>query len=153
MAVIQGIKDFRRELKALGPEWPQELRRVHEQIARRGAALSRGRAAGMGGVQAKAQSTIKGRGNQRQATIAVSGMKGIGNVAFWGAKKRTGWFGASKYRGQPSQHPHWVGNSWEVAMAGQGPYAINDALAADLDDILNQYMDMVTNLAAKAFPE
>lgn len=154
MAVeITGIKEFRAALKAMGPEWAPKLRDVHEQIARRGAALSRGNAQGMGGVQAKAAGTIKGRGNQRQATIAVSGQKGLGNVAFWGAKRHTGWYANPRYSDGKAQHPPWVGNTWEVAEHGQGPYAINEALADNLPDIEEQYLNMIVNLANKAFPE
>jgi len=152
MAVeVTGLKEFRAALKALGPEWPKALTEVHQQIGRRGAALARGRASTP--LQAKAQNTIKGRGTQRSATIAVSGMKGLGNVAFWGAKRHTGWYGKSRYRASPAQHPKWVGNSWDAAVHGQGPYAINDALADNLPDIIDQYVNMINILAAKAFPE
>ena len=153
MAVeITGIKEFRRALKEMGPEWPKELRRVHAQIARRGQALSRGYAEGMGGVQAKAAGTIKGRGNQRQASIYVQGMRGLGNVAFWGAKRHTGWYANPRYSDGPAQHPPWVGNTWDAAVHGEGPYAINEALADHLDDILDQYLKMLDNLSRKAFP-
>ncbi len=150
---VVGLKDFRRELKAIDVNLPKELTRVHQQIARRADALSEAKARSMGGVQRKAASTIKGRGDQRSAKITISGMRGLGNVAFWGAKKHTGWYAAPQYRGSPAQHPRWVGSSWDVAVRGEGPYAINDALAENLDDILDQYWNMLGILTAKAFPE
>jgi hypothetical protein len=153
IGTVKGLKEFRAALKAAGPEWPPELKRVHEQIGRRSAALSRAAASGMGGVQAKAAPTIKGRGNQKEARISVSGMRKLGNVAFWGAKRHTGWYAAPRYgESQTAQHPVWVGNSWEVAGDG-GPYAINPALRGYLPEILDQYLDMVQRVADKAFPE
>ncbi len=148
---LVGLQEFRAALKAMGPEWPRALTEVHQQIGRRGAALARGRASTP--LQAKAQGTIKGRGTQSAATISVSGMGGLGNVAFWGAKKKTGWYAKPQFADGPAQHPPWVGNSWEVAVHGQGPYAINAALADDLPDIMKQYENMIDNLTAKAFPE
>jgi hypothetical protein len=150
---VEDIRGFQRELKALGSKWPRELTRVHQQIGRRGAALSRAAAGGMGGVQAKAASTIKGRGTQKEARVSVSGMRGLGNVAFWGAKKHTGWYAAGQYGNSATpQHPRWVGNSWDVAVPGEGPYAINPALALYLPELLDQYMKMIDDLARKAFP-
>lgn len=150
---VTGIKEFRRELKALGPEWPKELRAVHKHISDTGARDSQAAARGLGGVQRKAASTIKGRANQREARISVSGMRGLGNVAFWGAKKRTGWYAAERYDDIPRQHPVWVGNSWDVAVPGQGPYAINNTLARNLKQYLDRYGEMIDRLAAEAFPE
>jgi hypothetical protein len=152
---VTGLKEFRKALKAIGPEWPKRLRQVHKRIGDRGAELSRGRAAGLGGVQAHAANTIKGSGTQRYARIAVGGqMGGVGRVAFWGAKRRTGWYAAEQYQGSGQrQHPPWVGNSWDVAVAGQGPYAINAALAAYLPEAQEEYLRMIDELAREAFPD
>ena len=164
-AYITGIKEFRAALKAIGPEWPKELRETHEQIGRRARALSQARARGKGGVYARAASAIRSRGNQREAVLYVqpSSANPMAFVAFWGAKRRTGWYARagqnpasrSTADGKPlsAQHPPWVGNTWDVAVAGQGPYAINDALAEHLDDLLDQYLNMIDRLAGRAFPE
>lgn len=77
----------------------------------------------------------------------------MANVAFWGAKKRTGWYAARRYAHSTRQHPSWVGNTWEAAVAGQGPYAINAALAAELQRFLGLYGQMIDDLAHRAFPE
>lgn len=146
---VTGLKEFRRALKAMGPEWPKALRDVHEGIADEGAALSRGVASGMGGVQAHFAGRIRGTASQREARVSVGG--GGANVAFWGAKKRTGWYAPGRYHNSTRQHPTWVGNSWEVAEAGQGPYAINPALAAFKPDIWERYFQMVLDLAHNAF--
>ena len=152
---VIGLKEFRRGLKAVGAEWPKELRRVHKTIADRGAALAQGFASGMGGVQAKAAGAIRGRANQRSARIGVAGGRGspMANVAFWGAKRHSGWYAAARYSDSPPQHPPWVGNSWEPAVFGQGPYAINPALARYLPELLDEYGQMIDRLAADAFPD
>lgn len=151
---VVGLREFRSDLKAIGPEWGKALADVHRQIGRRGAAVSQARARGMGGIFAEAASAIVGKGNQRDARVGVSQTKTnpMANVAFWGAKRRTGWYARQRRDGN-RQHPPWVGNTWEPAVAGQGPYAINDALAAQLPDILDQYGRMIDRLAAKAYPD
>lgn len=155
---ITGVREFRRALKQIGPEWPRELRVVHKTIADEVAAAARGRASGMGGVQALAAKSIKGTANQREARIGVSGqVKGrrtsgpIGNVAFWGAEKRTGWYSRYRYKDVPTaQHPTWVGNSWDVGDPSGGPYAINETIAVMKPEIYEQYLQMLENLAERA---
>lgn len=149
---IRGLADFRRALKAMDPDWPKALTKVHRAVATEAAGIARGIATGMGGVRAKAAGTIKGSGNQRSARIGPSGGGGIGNVAFWGAKKHTGWYGHSSYNdSQSAQHPPWVGSSWEVGNAGEGPYAINPAVATYEPRMEQRYFDMVLELAHDAF--
>jgi hypothetical protein len=148
---IRGLKEFRKALRAMGPEWPKALRAANKRIADKGARLSQGYARGMGGVQAHFAGAIRGSATQRQARVGVSG-RGGANVAFWGAKKRTGWYARSRYSGGPRQHPEWVGNTWDVAVAGQGPYAINLALATHRESLLDEYLDEIEALAHEAFP-
>lgn len=150
---IRGVKEFRRALKSIGPEWSKELRVVHKRIADMVVPHAQSRARGMGGVQAKAASRIVGRANQREARIGVSATGGVpfANVAFWGAKKRTGWYARGRYSGSPArQHPEWVGNSWDVGVPGGGPYAINDTIAEDRPDVYDEYLRMLADLAERA---
>lgn len=152
---VTGLKEFRAALAALHPRWPMALERVHHNIATQGARDSRSAARGMGGVQRKAASAIGAKSTQRDAAVAVlpSGVDRMGAVAFWGAKRHTGWYAKPRYRNSTRQHPVWVGNSWEAAVAGQGPYAINNAMARNLNRYLDLYLEMIDELAAKAFPE
>lgn len=154
-ATIRGLPEFRRELRALGPEWPRELRKANKNIAQLGAHYAQVVAHGMGGVQAKAASAIRGYANQREARIGVvpSARVPFANVAFWGAKRHTGWYERARYNDSPRQHPEWVGNTWDVAEHGVGPYAINEALAEHIDDILDEYGEAIDRLAARAFPD
>lgn len=154
---VVGLREFRKALKAVGPEWPKELTRANRDVAKIAERVSQSEARRMGGVQAKAASAIRGSASARYARIQVkpSGSKrsntAMANVAFWGAKKRTGWY-ATKKPGKP-QHPEWVGANWEVADATQGPYAINAALARHMDDIIAAHMSALDRIAKDAFPD
>jgi|GEM_PF-1931931 len=153
---VRGLREFRRELRAIDPKFPKELRLAHKAIADDVATKARSIASGSGGVQAKAAGAIKGYATQSNARVGIATGKSfpMANVAFWGAKKRTGWYGASKYAGSGGrQHPEWVGNTWDVGVAGQGPYAINDAIASMNSQILDEYADAIGRLMAKAFPD
>lgn len=102
----------------------------------------------MGGPFALFLRHIRGRGTQTEARIEVDP---IANATYWGAKKRTGW--NRRNRNSAPQHPEWVGASWTPAVAGQGPYAINDALARHRDEILDMFGEAVDRTAARAFPD
>lgn len=149
---VEGLKEFRRELKQVSNDLPKELRKLQKQLADEVASKAQGIASGMGGVTAKASGAIRAYATRQQASIGVpSG--GIPAVAFWGALKRTGWYAHIHSPGGRPQHPKWVGNSWEAAERGQGPYAINDALADAADTIEERYAQMIMELAARAFPD
>lgn len=152
---VDGLGDFTRDLRALGPEWPKALRAVHKDIANKGRDWARAKALGMGGVQAKAARAIGGTATAREARVSVSSgaRTPYANAAFWGAKRRTGWYAAERYATSAGrQHPPWVGNSWDAAVRGQGPYAINAALADHVDEILDYYSAAIDDLTRRAFP-
>jgi hypothetical protein len=149
---VKGLREFRTELKRVDAEFPKALRKVHKEIADDVADRAQNVASGMGGVRAKAAGAIRGYATQVQASVGVSG-GGIANVAFWGALKRSGWYAHIHSPGGRRQHPMWVGNSWEPGVAGQGPYAINDAIADKLPDIDESYLDAIEDLARSAFPD
>lgn len=158
MAVeITGLREFRKALKAVGPEFPKELTKANRDVAKIAERVSQNEARSMGGVQRRAASAIKGSANARSARIQIKPSKGkrnptaMANIAFWGAERQTGWY-ATKKTGK-RQHPDWVGSGWEVAQANEGPYAINAALARHLDDIVAAHAAALNRLAAKAFPE
>lgn len=149
------LRQFAKDLKAIGPEWPRMLSKVHRTIAKKATEKASARASSMGGIQAKASGALKGSGTQQAATIKVdaNGSTRFANVAFWGAKKRTGWYAhINSPNGRP-QHPKWVGSSWEPGVAGQGPYAINDAIAEYGEELLDDWRKGLTELTAKAFPD
>lgn len=158
MAVeITGLREFRKALKQVGPEFPKELTRANRDVAKIAERVSQNEARRMGGVQRRAASAIKGSANARSARIQIKPSKGkrnptaMANVAFWGAKKRTGWY-REKRQGD-RQHPEWVGAGWKVAERYEGPYAINPALARHLNDIVAAHAAAIDRVAKRAFPD
>lgn len=158
--ITVSIKDFRKELKKIDAEWPKELAQAHRDVAKIAERVSQAEARRMGGVQRKAASAIRGRGNQRNAKLVIRPSKSkragtaMANVAFWGAKRRTGWYAHAMFADSPTpQHPPWVGARWEVADPNDGPYAINVALYRNWDDLQAAYTAMIGRLTARAFPD
>lgn len=152
-AELVGTREFARALRKIGPEWPRRLTEAHKNIADEGANQSRMRARGMGGVQAKASSAIRGRATVNGAFVAVGSVPAFAGIAFWGAKRHTGWYAKSRYQGSARQHDPWIGSSWEVGVASEGPYAINDALAAYMPYLVEEFGNMIDDLANEAFPD
>lgn len=152
---IRGLPEFRRALRGINKEWPKELRKVHKKIATDAQKWAQAEAAGMGGIQSAAAKAIKAKATQSRAAVGVSGGKRVpyGAVAFWGVKKRLGWFARRRYSGESQHLPKWVGNTWDAAVHGQGPYAINDALADHMGDLLDDYGRMLDELTFRAFPD
>ena len=150
---VRGLKDFRRDLRDLG--WSKELRLVHKKLADDIAEKARSAASSMGGVQAKAAAAIKGRATQSSAKVGISpgARYPMANAAFWGAKRRSGWYARARYqKSQAQQLPTWVGNTWDVGGSG-GPYAINPTIKQYLPDIIDHYDEMLDDLTKRAFPD
>lgn len=156
---VKGLKEFRKALRELGPEFPKALAQAHRNVAQIAERVSQAEARRMGGVQAKSAKAIRGRGNQRSARLAIRPSNSprnptaMANVAFWGAKKRTGWYAKQNSPNGGQQHPTWVGAAWAVADPNAGPYAINVALHNNMDDIFAAFEAELDRLIAKAFPE
>lgn len=157
---VEGLREFRRRLREVGPEFPKALALAHRDIAGIAARVSQAEARKMGGVQRKAASAIRGRGSQAKASLTIRPSKSarnanaMANVAFWGAKKRTGWYAAGKFAGKgKTQHPEWIGNTWDVMDPTQGPYAINSALARYEGDLMEALWAAFERITSQAFPE
>lgn len=154
---VVGLKEFEKALKPLegGKGWRKELSTAHKDIARKTVGWATALAVSKGGLLARASGGLSARGGVAGARIAVGkavpsrhGGRFVPNNAFWGMRRVTGWnFGST-----PNQ-PRWVGNSWSVGVAGQGPYAINDAIASNIQRIVDMYGDAVERIAAEAFPD
>lgn len=50
------------------------------------------------------------------------------------------------------QHLDWVGNSWTVATRGQGPRGLNDALADNVGEIGDMFIEAAWAVIVRAFP-
>jgi len=117
----------------------EDIAALNKDIAEMLAAKARTKAAGMGGVYAKGAPAIVGAGTVKAGRVRVKATGGyrFAPVAFWGTKRRTGWYAARRFEGSGrEQHPYWVGNMFDVGVKGQGPYAINDAIAENIDELL-----------------
>ncbi len=144
---VIGLREFAAELRQLqnSRRWLQELGKSQREIATKVAGWSRFAAASMGGPQRHFASAIVGRGGVSGAKIQIADEQAF--AAFWGAKKRTGW----NVGNDTPNLPQWVGNSWDVGVAGQGPYAINDTIAKRTDEILRMYGEAIDQITADAF--
>lgn len=145
---VVGLREFRAELKQLenSKRWLQDLGRAQREIANKVAGWSRFAAAGLGGPHKHFAGAIVGRGGVTGARIQIADENA--NAAFWGAKQGTSGWNAG---GDTPNLPSWVGNSWDVGVAGQGPYAINDTIARKADEILRMYGDAIDQITADAF--
>lgn len=146
---LVGWTELRADLKALTDDgrWAKELNKVHNTVAREASADARSWAREMGGSQRHFAKAIRGRGGARGARIAVVDGNAFG--AFWGAKQR--WTGWNKEReGRRPNQPSWVGNSWDVAVSGQGPIAINDALAEGLPRYMQMFAEGIDDVTRRA---
>lgn len=151
-AEVIGLAQFRRQLALAPAELASELKKAHKDLADRAAEWSRYEAASLGRQQATAIDRIRGTSTPLQARITVSNTNAVpyASAAYWGAKRHTGWYGAAKYdRSTGKQFLPWVGNSWDVAVAGQGPYGINAALAKHMDDLVDFYDKAINSVLIK----
>lgn len=144
--------DLRRELRKLEDPraWSKELGAVHRTLGKQAAEWARAEAIRNGGAQRHFAKAIRGYGSVQAARIGINNPNAF--PTFWGAKQAwTGWNIQSEGR-RPNQ-PEWVGSSWDVAVRGQGPYALNDAVADHLDDVQRIYAESIDDLMRRAFPD
>lgn len=137
---IRGLADFQRELRALDRKLGSELRKSLKDAAEIVAEAARRKAQGLGGVIAKAGPSIKAQAEQRAAKVSFGSAK----FPFAGGA----FMGSIAY----SQFRPWVGNTWRVGERGEGPYAINEAIADKEDELVEAVDDNLGRLAGRAFP-
>jgi len=170
-AQIEGLDQLRKVLaRASTPaSMRTEFKDAEKKIAQRVAQASTANALSMDGVPHHFANRISGKVSRSGAAV---GPTRKANAAFWGTKKRTGWNAYSysrkkstdpvpsrvtkrpKGRGSarvigfrrgadhPNQ-PRWVGNRWQAGERGQGPIAINEAVADTKPLIIEWYSDEI----------
>lgn len=139
---VAGLADFQRDLRAVDAKLPRELakglKEAAEPVAERARSLAR--AAGGAISHQPVVDSIKAAAEQRYAKIVWGGARApMADGAI---------MGALQYR----QFRGWVGNDWEVGVAGQGPYAVNDAVAQSEAELIESIGDLVERVSAQAFP-
>lgn len=144
---IEGLKEFRRELKRIDSELGKELRRIHlgvsQLVASRAQAAAPGRLSG----------SIRPAATQKAALIRNIANPPDALAQIWGAKRRSGWYAASRYAASAGrQFRPWVGNQWDPGERGGSPYFIGEAINASVEDVIEMIGDAFEKTAAKAFP-
>jgi len=144
-----------------------ERRRSHQVVAQFVERAARAEARGGPRQVAHFAEAIRARATQRSARIAVAATskRNAGALAaIWGMKRtHTGWMAgwwkgeiqpnrAKGYAGSPRNTLPWVGANWTIGVRGQGPRAINDAIAANQERIDDLYLSGYEAALAAAFP-
>lgn len=130
---VDGLKDLRRELKALDGDWNRQLQKVNKAIAEDVAEGTRADFRRLGGSGPKSASTVKALAQQTRAQVKFGGK---GNSV---AERVAGGnaFGSVRFKQFPKP----------------GVYALYPALARLRPDIEDRYLDMLEELLARAFPD
>lgn len=140
---VEGLREFQRELRNVDRTLGRDLRAALKRAAEIAAADARSRARSAGGVLGKAEvvASIKAQAEQRAAKIS------------WGAAAAPMAAGAIMGAVQYAQFEPWVGAAWTPGVAGEGPRAINDAIASTRPRIEEAILDELDRLASRAFPD
>lgn len=164
-------KDLTDAQRRLGKERAKSHRQVADLVVRQ----SHAKAAGMGGQVAHFASAIRPRATTKTARVAVvaTSKRNAGALAaIWGTKKEhtgwmAGWVGPGKgksgpsyinprkaagYANSPRNTLPWVGSNWQVGEKGEGPRAINEAIADSQNRIDDLYLRGNEAAWRRAFP-
>lgn len=134
--VTEGIVELRAQLREVAGT-DKDLRTAHRRVSKVVESASRSRSGGGTRQQARAASTLLGKGSATGADLAMRNTSRVpfGLGAFLGGKR--------------AQFPEWVGARWDV-LAGGGPYVIGDAIRAERQAIETTFADEVLAVIAQA---
>lgn len=147
--------DFIHDLRDAQAGLAKEKRRANKEVAEFVATRARSDARSGTRMERHFAAAIQGRATQNLARIGISSSKTNwgANTAFFGAKRRTGWYAKARYAPSPSpQFPEWVGIGWPYASKSAGPYVLNAALADVLPQVEQLYIDAHERAYKRAFP-
>lgn len=131
---VVGLKELRRELRAIDPRWNKELRKVNLAIAEDVARGTQAAFERMGGSAPKVAPTVKALAQQAKGQVKVGGGNSIGGQVAMGNL-----WGSRRFRQFPS--------------AVSGGYALYPTLAKLRPDIEERYAELLEDLLARAFPD
>lgn len=131
---ITGLKELRRELRAIDPAWNKELRKVNLSVAEDVARGTRSAFERMAGSAPKVTPTVKALAQQAKGQVKVGGGTSIGGQVAMGNL-----WGSRRY----SQFP----------APKAGGYALYPTLAELRPDIEERYAEMLDDLLRRAFPD
>jgi hypothetical protein len=139
--LVEGLRDFQKELQKAGKDWGKELRKANDEAAEPVALEARRRARRLGGVAAKTAAAIETKSEQRRVKVRIKGLGPRGKFPFgFGAE-----FGAIQY----AQFPAWTG-SGDSAGRFLFPASRDKPTLEKVEDV---YFDALDRLARKAFPD
>ena len=139
---VEGLASFRSSLKRANANLDKEFGQAQRELGRLLVIDAKGKARASSTSRRHFAGKITMRSTRQGLILGIRDPK-LSAAAFWGAKKRTGWYADPRYRKSKRQHPIWVGNSWQAGVKGQGPYALNDAIADNRDRIFELFSDAV----------
>jgi hypothetical protein len=131
---VEGLKEFRRELYNIGPQWTKEMRKVSLLIAEDIAEGTRQALGSQGGSAPKVVPKVKALAEQLRAMVKVGGGQGVGTDVAMGNL-----WGSSRYKQFPPR----------IA----GGYALYPTLARKHDELEVRYQKMLDDLLKRAFPD
>lgn len=98
----------------------------------------------------KAAKAIKPKGQQASAILRTVANPPWALGLIWGMKRRSGWYGARKYRDSAGkQFKPWVGNQYVPGANGGKPYFVGSAINAKIDEVVEQYLDALEEITRK----
>ncbi len=131
---VTGLKELRRELKAVDAAFPKQLQQANKKAAELVAEGTRAAFNSMAGSAPKVAPKVAALAQQTRAQVRVGGGSGVGaEVAMgnlWGSKRF-------------KQFPPPVA----------GGYALYPTIAARTDEIVEAYADEIDDLLKRAFPD
>lgn len=169
---ITGLDDFREDMQRMASGLPQQMEATNLKVAGQVLSMARQKASSMGSIFARFLApALQLFPSGKSVAIGISAGPSPERAAFFGETKRSGWYNWYRYMENSQsggsragwiggshgslQHPPWIGSDWDVGVAGQGPYAVNDVLAENADRIDAMYLDALEEFAKQtgAFPD
>lgn len=136
---VEGLRELRRELRAIDRQLPQEVRRLNREVGQRIVLPEAQRRA------RQSRTTVKGRrthlGGRGVATIRVTASQGRAQLVGGGARA-----------------PYYAGHEWgsrgaypQFPIANRGGYILYPAVAAKREEIVEAYGDGLEALMRRVF--
>jgi hypothetical protein len=149
---IEGLKALQKDLRDLDQKLPRELRKVNLSVAQMVAEHARGAASSQGGIAAAAAGRLKARAEQRSAAVVLTaGAPGTAAGGALGAE-----FGAGHDSNRSRRSGQYKGYNQFKMWRGNGPdagYFMYPTVRADNDQIVDAYLQRVTELLNQVFPD
>jgi hypothetical protein len=154
---VAGLREFRRELKRIGPAWPKELRQANLEAAEVVARKARRNAPqgpheGGGRVQPLVKS-IRALANQTRGQVAIGGARSPHAVVteFGGMIPRRGVDRSLVAAAQAGHRSFASAGVESLTPVRKQPY-LYPALASERDEVLEVYGEAIDRVMRRAFP-